>query len=108
MQKIDLQLGVAARALMGFAFDDARGASLMPQAIGLVGRTFGSDARASKQLVERLLDPPMVGGSLARLASARVEAEIADQPRWISEEPDVTDGSRNARCDGHVDAGERH
>ncbi|MBO1909471.1 hypothetical protein KHP60_24580 [Microvirga sp. 3-52] len=51
------QLGVAARAVMNYAFDAQGGEMLMSLAIGFVTKTFGSDATASRQLIERLLEP---------------------------------------------------
>lgn len=51
------QLGVAARAVMNYAFDAQRGEMLMPLAIGFVAKTFGTDSPASRRLVERLIEP---------------------------------------------------
>jgi hypothetical protein len=50
------QVGVAARAVMNFAFDAQYGERLMPLAIGFVAKTFGTDRAASRRLVERLLE----------------------------------------------------
>lgn len=74
MQRTEAQIGVAARALMGFAFDDARGGGMMPLAIGFVGRTFGTDSSASKQAIARLLEP------------SRMADHAADDMHWLAQE----------------------
>lgn len=74
MPRTEAQIGVAARALMGFAFEDARGDGMMPLAIGFVGRTFGTDASASKQAIARLLEP------------SRMADHAADDMHWLAQE----------------------
>lgn len=74
MRRTEAQIGVAARALMGFALEDARGGGMMPLAISFVGRTFGSDASASKQAMARLLEP------------SRMADHAADDMHWLAQE----------------------
>lgn len=74
MQRTEHQIGVAARALMRFALEDARSGGLMPHAIGYVSRTFGSDASASKQTMVRLLEP------------SRMAEHAADDMHWLAQE----------------------
>lgn len=51
------QLGTASRALMDHSFTAAGGETLMMLAISFVGKTFATDAKASRRLVERLIAP---------------------------------------------------
>lgn len=66
------QVGVAARAVMGYAFDAKGGEMLMPLAIGFVAKTFGTDPAASRRLVERLLEP------------LRMKAHAANDMHWLA------------------------
>ncbi len=66
------QLGVAARAVMGYAFDAQRGEMLMPIAIGFVAKTFGTNPNASRRLVERLLEPD------------RMKEHAANDMHWLA------------------------
>jgi hypothetical protein len=64
---------------------------------------------AATRLASALLgDPSVVGGSLARLAGARIETKITDQICGIFETTHITDGGCNARRYRHVDARQRH
>jgi hypothetical protein len=66
------QVGVAARAVMNFAFDAPRGEMLMPLAIGFVAKTFGTDPAASRRLLERLLEPE------------RMKEHAANDMHWLA------------------------
>lgn len=66
------QIGVAARAVMDYAFDARGGEMLMPLAIGFVAKTFGTDPTASRRLVERLLEP------------GRMKEHAANDMHWVA------------------------
>jgi hypothetical protein len=66
------QIGVAARAVMDYAFDAQGGEMLMPLAIGFVAKTFSTDPAASRRLVERLLEPD------------RMKEHAANDARWLA------------------------
>lgn len=66
------QVGVAARAVMDYAFDARSGEMLMPLAIGFVAKTFGTDPAASRQLVARLLEP------------GRMKEHAANDMHWLA------------------------
>ncbi|MBZ9654010.1 hypothetical protein [Phyllobacterium lublinensis] len=66
------QVGVAARAVMDYAFYARGGEMLMPPAIGFVAKTFGTDPVASRRLVERLLEPD------------RMKEHAANDMHWLA------------------------
>ena len=66
------QIGVAARALMSYAFDGKGGETLMPVAIDFVAKTFDTEPGASRKLVERLLEP------------SRMEQNAANDMHWLA------------------------
>lgn len=71
------QLGIAARAVMNYAFDAQHGEMLMRFAIGFVAKTFGTDPSASRRLVERLLEP------------SRMQEHASNDMHWLAS--DVAD-----------------
>ena len=66
------QIGVAARAVMDYAFNARGGEMLMPLVIGFVAKTFGTDPTASRRLVERLLEP------------GRMKEHAANDMHWLA------------------------
>lgn len=66
------RVGVAARAVMDHAFDAAGGEMLMAIAIEFVAKTFGTNAAASRKLVERLLEP------------GRMKEHAASDMHWLA------------------------
>jgi energy-coupling factor transporter ATP-binding protein EcfA2 len=66
------KLGAVARALLEFAFDEPIGARYMPFAIEFVCKTFGTDPVASRELLERLLEPN------------RMTDHAADDMHWLA------------------------
>lgn len=75
-QKERAQLGIAARSLMSYAFVGEGGEHLMPLAISFVGKTFQTDPAASRQLIERLLEPE------------RMKKYAPAEMHWLAQEVD--------------------
>jgi len=66
------QVGIAARAVMDYAFEARRGEMLMPLAIGFVAKTFGTDPVTSRRLIEQLLEP------------SRMKTHAANDMHWLA------------------------
>lgn len=66
------QIGIAARAVMDYAFNAQGGEMLMPLAIGFVAKTFGTDPSASRRLVELLIEP------------GRMKEHAANDMHWLA------------------------
>lgn len=66
------QIGVAARAVMNYAFNGKGGKALMPVAIDFIAKTFDTEPGASRKLVERLLEP------------SRMEENAANDMHWLA------------------------
>jgi hypothetical protein len=78
------QLGTAARALLIFALNDSRGASLATVAIELVSDTYETDADASRELLQRLF----VGDRFAAHAHEDMPALARKAKRLLGYDPD--------------------
>lgn len=68
------RLGVASRALMEYSFGGQGRDTLMPLAIGFLGKTFGTHATASRALVERLIE------------TERMKDHAASDMHWLAQE----------------------
>ncbi|MDP3600148.1 MAG: hypothetical protein Q8R85_03150 [Bosea sp. (in: a-proteobacteria)] len=87
------QLGTASRALMDHSFTAAGGEMLMVLAISFVGKTFATDAKASRYLVERLFAPD------------RMAEHAHSDMYWLAQEAGriaATDAELVVKIYGHV------